>query len=231
MKNQTDLLPWILGGLSVAVVAVVITVASAGKPVAPSPPGAATAQVASARDSLSSPAPATAATVATGAPVATVAAAPAVMPASVPDSDTAPPQATQAQATAEPAVQSGQIWQCMTNGVKTFSNNPCGEKSSLLELRAINTMNPTPVVRYARTTVAEPRYSPGYADENTDSDQEVYGEQAAETPVNSYAVVQGIAFLPRRRPDHPHHRPPFHHNPGDNPGHPGRNPGSPPRRN
>jgi hypothetical protein len=207
MNNQRSLLPWILGGLSVATVAVVITVASAGKSVAPNqrPAGAATAQVTSAPDSVSLPAPAAA--------VATVAAVPAV-------AEMAPPPEAQAQATAEPAVQGGQIWECMTNGVKTFSNNPCGEKSTLLEVRAINTMNPTPVVRYARASAPEPRYSPGYADQDNYSDQEVDSEQGpAETGVNSYAVVQGIAFLPRKRPEHPH-RPPTHHNAGQ-----------PPRRN
>jgi hypothetical protein len=106
----------------------------------------------------------------------------------------------------------------MTNGVKTFSNNPCGEKSTLLEVRAINTMNPTPVVRNARAYAPEPRYSPGYADQSNYSDQDVYSEQGpAETGVNSYAIVQGIAFLPRKRPERPH-RPPLHHDPGPNPG-------------
>jgi len=238
MKNQTGLLPWVLGGLSVAAVAVVITVASAGKTAAPSlsPEGAASAQAA-APNSPSLPAAASAATVATEPAVATVAAAPTVVPTSVPDPETVPPPTAQAQ---EPAVQSGQIWQCVTNGVKTFSNNPCGEKSSLIEVRAINTMNPTPVARYART-YAPQQYSPAYADQNTNSDEDAYGEQGADTAANSYTVVQGVAFLPRRRPDHPHHRPPFHHNPGDKPGHhpdhdsgdnPGRNPGhNPPRRN
>jgi hypothetical protein len=215
MKNQTDLLPWILGGLSVATVAVVITVASAGK-TAPSlrPVGAATAQVTSAPDSVSLPAPAA---VADEAAMPAVAAVPAVAVAAVPtEAETAPPPAAlaQAQAAADPAPQTGQIWECMTNGVKTFSNNPCGEKSTLLEVRAINTMNPTPVVRYARAYAPEPRYSPGYADQNNYSDQDVYNEQGpAETGVNSYAIVQGLAFLPRKRPEHPH-RPPNHHNPG-----------------
>ena len=217
MNNQRNLLPWILGGLSVVAVAVVITVASAGKTVAPSlrPAGVATAPVTSAPDSVSLPAPAAA--------VADVAAVPAVaaMPALAAEpavAETAPPPA--AQATAEPAVQNGQIWECMTNGVKTFSNNPCGEKSTLLEVRAINTMNPTPVVRYARAYAPEPRNSPGYADQNNYSDPEVYSEQApAETGVNSYAIVQGFAFLPRKRPEH-RHRPPPHHNTGP-----------PPRRN
>ncbi len=232
MKNQSGLLPWVLGGLSVAAVAVVITVASAGKTAAPglSPEGAASAQAA-APNSPSLPAAASAATVATEPAVATVAAAPAVVPASLQDPETVPPPTATAQTTAEPEVQSGQIWQCVTNGVKTFSNNPCGEKSTLLEVRTINTMNPTPVARYART-YAPQTYSPAYADQNSYSDQDDYGEQGADTAANSYAVVQGVAFLPRRRPDHPHHRPPFHHNPGDNPGHnPGHNPGAPPRRN
>jgi hypothetical protein len=200
MNNRRNLLPWILGGLSVATVAAVITVAFAGK-TAPGrgPAGAATAQV-------TVPAPTPAAAPAE-APMPAAAAVPAV-------AETAPPPAAQAQAAAEPVLQAGQIWECMTNGVKTFSNNPCGEKSTLLEVRAINTMNPTPVVRYARANGTEPRYSPGYADQNDNSDQDVYGEQGpAETGANSYAVVQGFAFLPRKRPEHPH-RPPPHHNTG-----------------
>jgi hypothetical protein len=234
MKSQTGLLPWVLGGLSVAAVAVVITVASAGKTAAPSlsppslsPEGAASAQAAAPNSPSLLPAAVSAATVATEPAVATVAAAPAVVPASVSDPETAPPPGAQAQTAAEPEVQSGQIWQCVTNGVKTFSNNPCGEKSSLLEVRTVNTMNPTPVARYART-YAPQTYSPAYADQNSSSDQDDYGEQGADTAANSYTVVQGVAFLPRRRPDHPHHRPPFHHNPGNNPGH---NPGAPPRKN
>jgi hypothetical protein len=202
MNNQRDLLPWILGGLAVATAAVVITVASAGK-TAPSlrPGGAATAQVTPAPDSVSLPVPAA------EAAMPAVAAMPAL-------AEAAPLPAAQPQATAEPELQTGQIWECMTNGVKTFSNNPCGEKSTLLEVRAINTMNPTPVVRYARANGPEPRYSPGYADQNNYSDQEVNGEQApAETGVNSYAIVQGLAFLPRKRPEHPH-RPAPHHNTG-----------------
>jgi hypothetical protein len=208
MNNRRDLLPWILGGLSVATVAAVITVASAGK-TAPSlrPAGAATAQVTSAPDSMPLPAPA--AEVAMPA----VAAEPAV-------ATMAPAPAAQAPATAEPTLQTGQIWECMTNGVKTFSNNPCGEKSTLLAVRAINTMNPTPVVRYARANGPEPRYSAGYADQNDYSDQEVYGEQGpGETGANSYAIVQGFAFLPRKRPEHPHQPPPHHGS------------GPPPRRN
>jgi hypothetical protein len=223
MNKQRDLLPWILGALSVATVAVVVAVASSGKTIAPRhPAGAAIAPLTATPDLPSMPAPV--------APVASLAAVSATAglssPASAPNPEAAPLPAAApvpagpAQATTEPALQTGQIWECVTNGVKTFSNNPCGEKSTLLEVRAINTMNPTPVVQYAHAYTPEPRYSPAYADPNSYSDQDVYSEQGgAESPVNSYAIVQGFAFLPRKRPEHPH-RPPLHHN---NPGPPRRN--------
>jgi hypothetical protein len=217
MNKQRDLLPWILGALSVATVAVVVAVASSGKTIAPSlhPAGAASAPLTATPDLPSMPAPvASVAAVSTTSGLSSPASGPNPEAASQPAAAPVP-----AQATAEPALQAGQIWECVTNGVKTFSNNPCGEKSTLLEVRAINTMNPTPVARYAHAYTPEPRYSPAYADPNSYSDQDVYSEQGgAEAPVNSYAVVQGFAFLPRKRPEHPH-RPPMHHNPG------------PPRRN
>jgi hypothetical protein len=209
MNKQRELLPWIVGALSVATVAVVVAVASSGKTITPGlhPAGAAVAQLTSTPDlpSMTAPAPVAAVPAMAGLP----------LPASRPEPEAAPPPAVQGQATAEPVPQTGQIWECMTNGVKTFSNNPCGEKSTLLEVRAINTMNPTPVVRYARAYAPEPPNSPAYADPNSYSDQsDAYGEQgAAEAPSNSYAIVQGLAFLPRKRPEHPH-RPPMHHNPG-----------------
>jgi hypothetical protein len=211
MNKQRELLPWILGALSVATVAVVVAVASSGKTMTPGlrPAGATVAQLTPAPDLPSTAAP---------APVASVPAPAVLSAASGPEPEAAPLPA-QGHASAEPVPQTGQIWECMTNGVKTFSNNPCGEKSTLLEVRAINTMNPTPMVRYARAYAPESRNSPAYADPNSYSDQDVYGEQgAAEAPVNSYGIVQGFAFLPRKRPEHPH-RPPMHHNPG------------PPRRN
>jgi hypothetical protein len=99
----------------------------------------------------------------------------------------------------------------VTNGVKTFSNNPCGDKSTRLEIGPINTMNPTPAVRYARGYASEPRYAPVSAD-SEGSDQDSYSDPAgAETGDNSYTIIQGIGFVPRRRPEHPRHRPTPHH--------------------
>lgn len=228
MNKERGLLPWILGGLTVASVAAAITMVSSGRPVTTSLPQV-TAQI-SAPVSLPLPTPA-APTPAGEAVPATQVAAP-VETAAIPDAS-APLPTAQAQTTTEPTVQSGQIWECTTNGQKTFSNNPCGENSKLLAMRAINTMNPTPEVRDARAYGREPRYAPQYTDQNTYADQNAYaGEDTYAEPGNgeyggtSYAVVQGLAFLPRRRPEHPH-RPESHHNSPES----HHNSGAMPRRN
>ena len=213
MKKERDLLPWILGGLSLATVAAAMTVVVVGNPLTPrgTSPSADTAQVTAEPASPPlSPAsvalPATAVLPQTGAPSAESASL-AGIPASLP--------ADQTSAATEPPVESGQIWECTTNGVKTFSNNPCGENSTLLQVRSINTMNPAPEVHYAR---AEPRYAPQYADPNANGDPNAYGQDDSDQgngdyAGNSYGVVQGYAFLPRRRAEHPH-RPESHHNSG-----------------
>jgi hypothetical protein len=109
-------------------------------------------------------------------------------------------------------VQPGQIWACTTKGVKTYSNNPCGEHASLLEVGPINTMRPTTPVRYANAYPAQPQYLPPYSDPRSqayaddESDQDSYDNGA-----NVYTIVQGVAVLPRRRPGHHRREPPYHH--------------------
>jgi hypothetical protein len=206
MKNKSNLLTWILGGLSVAAAAAVITIASASKTVPPSlqSASAATAHETAAPVSQPLSAPATPATVATMA---------AVLPVTGPLVEPEPALLTsaQSQTAVEPPAPSGQIWECTTNGIKTFSNNPCGEKSTLIDVRPINTMNATPPARYARTSGPGPHFVPAYAEQNSYPDQDAYAEQSAPEPaVISYGVVRGYAF--RRGPDRPH-RPPFHHDP------------------
>ena len=198
MSKERDLLPWILGVLSATAVAVAITAVSSNKTASP----VQTPVVAA----LSTPAVVAPTAPATPAPVAVAAAPePAANPEPAPQSS-----AMQAQAAPESPAPSGQIWECTTKGVKTFSNNPCGEKSTLLEVGPINTMNPTPVVHYARA------YAPAPA---SFEEQEPYSDPvSAESGGNSYTIVQGVAFVPRRRPEHPHHRPaPNHRNPGPMP--------------
>lgn len=195
MTKERDLLGWIIGGLSVAGVAVAITAVSIRNRAAPivQPPR-----------------------------VIAAAAAPAPAPAVVaPTADPKAPPAAAAQladqATAKADVQPGQIWECMTNGVKTFSNNPCGEKSALLEITPINTMNPTPQVRYAGGYPAPPRYASAYNEPNAAYAQdENADDEGSETGGNSYTLVQGVGFVPRRRQGHPH-RPPNHPSSGPMP--------------
>jgi hypothetical protein len=202
MNKERDLLPWVLGALSATAVAVAITAVSSTKtaPPAPTPVVAAQAAPAALQAPARVPAPAP--------PPADPAAATA------PQADPPPQQSPmQAQVAPEAPAPSGQIWECTTKGVKTFSNNPCGDKSTPVEVGPINTMNPTPVIHYARGYAPEPRYAPAYADSDNSSDQEPYSDQAGAESSGSYTIIQGGGFVARRRPEHhPHHRPmPNHH--------------------
>lgn len=188
MNTQRNLLPWIVGGLCVAAVAVALAVTAVSPngtaPLAPAPIRVAAAQPATAPP----PAP-------TAAKAPIVAASPQAPPA----------------ASVEAPVTAGQIWQCTTNGVKTFSNNPCGEKSSLLEVGPINTMRPPPVTSYARGNVPQPHYVPANDGQSNEGGQDAYADdQGAGDGGSYYTVVQGVRILHRRRADH-HVRPPPHH--------------------
>jgi hypothetical protein len=213
MNKETDLLPWILGALAVSAVAVAVTLGSGNKAPAPDLLRGGAASLSSASSASSPPA---AATLSAAAPAVPLAAAPladlslATQPAAL--SSAAPPMVS----AGSPAT-GAQIWECMSNGLKTFSNNPCGDKSSLVQVRPINTMSSTPLVRSARAYPAEPVYTQSYAEQNSYPDQDDGAEQSSVNTDNSYAVVQGFAYLPRKRREHPH-RPP-HQNSG------------PPRRN
>jgi hypothetical protein len=222
MKKERDFLPWILGGLSAATIAVAFAAVSTHRNVPTLAPTPTVAPQAAARPPVSPP------------PLPALSTAQAPPPATDPDSAPAlaPPQA---QSAAEPEVQAGQIWECTMKGVKTFSNNPCGEKSTLLDVSPINTMRATPAIHYARAYGAEPRYAPGYADQSPPADDEQSSEDyGTEAGGNSYTIIQSAGFVARRRPEHMH-RPHPHQSPGQNPGqNPGHNPGhssGPVRRN
>src|ERR1700728_573165 len=194
MKKERDLLPWIFGGLSAAAMAVAFAAVSTHRATPALSP-----QVIAAQSPASPPTP----PAATLAPVAPSTAHP----------DSAPPQA---QTAVEPDVQPGQIWECMTKGVKTFSNNPCGEKSTLLDVGPINTMPPAPT-HYARAYRPDPRYAAGYPDQGAPADDDDYSDQnAADTDGNSYSTVVGVGLISRRRAEnihrpHPAPTPPAHH--------------------
>jgi hypothetical protein len=219
MNKQTDLLPWIIGGVSIFAVAAAVALVSARPKIQSLPPTLATAQTAPA-PIATLPVPQTTAPVETAAPAAPVeTAAPMALstaPSQAAGPNSLPPPAGLQTAAQPPAEGGGQIWECTTNGVKTFSNNPCGDKSTLVAVRTINTMSATPPVRYAHAYPAQPAYSPQpaqqYANQNS-SDEDSDSDQDAGYGAGSTAVIGGFAVLPRRVNDHPH-RPHPHHYPG-----------------
>jgi hypothetical protein len=207
MNKQRDLLPWILGGVSAAAAALAITALSsqhaattAAKPIAVV---ATTATLPPAQAPAPEPA------------LPAIAAIPATGTASPPPAEMRTRAAP--NAAAQPEVQAGQIWECTTKGVKTFSNNPCGEKASLLEVGPINTMTATTPVRYAHTYPSQAQSVPPYNDTASQAYADDDGNQEGYENGNSYTIVQGVAVLPRRRPEHRPHRPPYHHNPAPMP--------------
>jgi hypothetical protein len=212
MHRDRDLLPWILSGLLMASLAIAIGAASiesfASKNLSVRNLPAETGLPANALAPVLPAAPPTAAAsfTATASPIAAASgiAEPAVLSAPAQLSG-APTQA--ASRSSEP---NGRIWECTTQGVKTFSDNPCGEKSALREVGPINTMAPTPLVRYAGVNAPDPRYMPTYVNENAYDEQDSYSEPAQGESYDSYPVIQGFAYLPRIRALHPH-RPIHHH--------------------
>ena len=177
MDKGRNLLPWILGGLPMATLAIAITVGWA-KGIAPN----------------NSPAPSQ--TAAHILPDAEVTTAPAPAPA---------PPLTVAQIrpvtpSIAPNVEANrQIWECTINGVKTFSDNPCGDKSSLREIGPINRMDPTPVLPHSRSYVPESSGQPKYSYPTQQADSYPSDQQSAD---NSYPVFVGVPFRERGRPDH-----------------------------
>ncbi len=186
MKKERDLLPWILGSLSAVAIAAAYAAVSIHRDVPTSRPQLVAA-------SLPASAQTPAAPTSTASPVSSPTDEPNAAPESAP---------SQAQVAAEPKVPSGQIWQCTTNGVKTFSNNPCGDKSTLLDVGPINTMRPTPAIDYVRAYGSQARYAAGYPDQSASADDS--DQYAADTGGNAYMVV---GVVPRRRPMQ-FHRPP-----------------------
>jgi hypothetical protein len=194
MSRERDLLPWILGALSLATLATAITLGMNHR---------------TAARNLSAPLQAIAASL-PAAPVHTVT-EPAPQPASL---DT-PVAATHADDPSPPLAnrtspQNGQIWECMTNGQKTFSNNPCGAKSTVLDIGPVNTMEATPAFHAGRSYAPPPS---GYAPEYSSAPDDTYadGQGSAQSSGATYfGVPYAIRIKPQhRRPDYRHeNRPP-----------------------
>jgi hypothetical protein len=189
MDKGRNLLPWILGGLSMATLAIGITVGWA-KGIAPN----------------NSPAPSQ--TAAHLLPDAEVTTAPAptltvtqIRPVTAP--------------TAHNLEANHPIWECTINGVKTFSDNSCGAKASLVVIGPINGMDPTPVLPHARSYVQEPSGQPNYSYPSRQADSYPSDQQSAGNSYpaddsypadNSYPVFVGVPIGERGRSEHEHRR-------------------------
>ena len=177
MDKDRDLLAWIFGGLSLAAVAMAVVLGSTY--------GNASKHLQPASLITAHPLP--------EPPTQTVQ-APTPAPAPI-------LAAAEIQTAAPPAEPKGQIWECTINGQKTFSDNPCGEKSSLYDIGPINGMDPTPIFPHARSLGPESSYQPEYSYPGEQVDSNPGEQQSAKS---SYPVFIGIPFHEYRRPDHAH---------------------------
>jgi hypothetical protein len=204
MEQDKDLLPWILGALSTVAAAIAITVGSTHRTVT------ANVQTLSPRTTEALPA----------VPLPSPSPSPTLIPTSSlqPTPEPEPAMnlpAERWQTAAAPTEPGDHVWECTIDGQKTFSDSPCGDRSSVREIGPINGMDSTPILPHARSYAAEPNYRPEYPypgeqEESNPSQQGFAG--------NSYPVLIGIPLREHGRPDH-RHRPQGH---SDRP---------PPRRN
>jgi hypothetical protein len=187
MGKQRDLLPWIFGGLATAAVAIAIAVTSANRapPQSPAAAGRTTPMVLAAL----APTPVS--------PASTPAPAPPPAPTPAP----APAVATAPAPSAVPPPPSSQIWECTTNGQKTFANRPCGANAILRDVGPVNGMDPAPRLAPNR------RYYPPPADDSYDYSDSDSSDYPPEYSDGAYPVLVGIPLSERRRATHTH-RPP-----------------------
>jgi hypothetical protein len=159
-KNaQVDLLPWIFGGLLIAVAVPAVMALTGGTKETPQAPRVVTM----ASDSVNT---------------VPVPIRPASLPAAV--APVAPESATQ-------------IWQCVSNGQKTFSDSPCGADATVHQLSEINRMDAVPV---SHTTAYSAYPSLNYAAAPPDQD--------APDVDGGYSTSQFIVISERERREHSH---------------------------
>lgn len=182
MNRENDLLPWILGGLLVASAAIAVTVVSTHRGAPQSLPAPIAAAASPPIQVPAPPATATPGSPPLPAPVT------AMVPPAEPSAALDPVQPAGA-----PIASGSQIWECTTNGQKTFSDKPCGGNATLLEMNPLNVMNPTPR--------SPPSWS--YPPESSNAPDDYYPD-AQDAVSSSYPVVVGYPYAVHRRPEHTH---------------------------
>jgi hypothetical protein len=170
-RVHPDLLPWIFGGL----LAVSAAIGSTN--------GSASAQAATSNDDSSRTR--SAAPVAPAPPASAVhggASLPAAPSPAAPA--TAGAQAPRVAAAARPQLPPGQVWQCVIDGGRVFSDAPCGEHASIRRLSDLNVMDSPQqgdAYPYSYAPMQAPAATPapaddsGYADYSTPDVPWVYG--------------------------------------------------------
>jgi hypothetical protein len=197
---EKNLLPWILGAALIAAGALAATVeftqptptAAAKAPLAPSPAPAAT------------PAPAPTATASSAA--APSAAAPASLPAAVlparDDGATTAGSGSLNASSGGPQLPPGEVWQCIVNGQKIFSDKRCGNGASVRQIGDLNIMDVP-----AQAQPPYGMYRPGYAGAPYPAAQSYPDDQDdAGLDSDGYVGQQIIVARERARRAHYHHQ-------------------------
>lgn len=126
----------------------------------------------------------------------------------------APPVAAPASATTNAATltPNNQIWECTTNGLRTFSSNPCGTKSTVRQLNPINVMEPVPVYRPANS-YPQNLWAPSAPVRYSHPDPDGAQDSAADTGYSGYPGVIVVQRARHVRPNtvRPHPQPHPHH--------------------
>ena len=189
---EKDLLPWILGGALIATGAIAAVIEFGHHPsITRSSPA-----------SAGSPAAQGVVAASTGTTPAAITAAPAVAPRAMPASaSTSTPPATPgaapgvtiagAAADASRDLPAGEVWQCIVNGQKVFSDKRCGNGASIRQIGDLNVMD-TPAVQPIAYGVHRSGYTGApYPSTPYPDDQDDTGNAAAD-------VYAGPAFIVAR---------------------------------
>jgi hypothetical protein len=197
---------WILGGLRMAGAATLAAVGLTGQP-AFAQPASGTSVNETRTGAVSAPPARHTASLPGGAALSSAAARPA--PTAIGGE-----RSPQSASVAHTPLAAGQVWQCVIDGQRIFSDAPCGEHASIRQLRELNVMDAPPVRGYAYTEPYAPSPyfpssapAPAFAPAPDDSDYADYSGPdvlwAHGYARRNYLPRQDNHLRPHPRP-HPH---------------------------
>jgi len=166
MDRETNFFPWILSGLLIATAAAAagLALTRAGAPTSAKqdPP----MKQISHQDAVVAP--------------------PMLAPAQV----SSPPNP--AATAARPELPSGEVWECVLNGQRTFSDSPCGDRPAIRRLSELNLIDSVA----SRPSPIYPYYPSGYAAATAD-------QNAPDLSNDWYSTQEVVAIRDRPRREHP----------------------------